>query len=113
MKKRLMSILISAIMILTSLVPITSSAEETVNIFETYTFEEFLSLSEEEICAISDDIAKEYTIRRDEVIKKLSKELTKVYGKGFDYSSLYKYLKFYKTFPKILDSLSPKSLQLL
>lgn len=48
-----------------------------------------------------------------EVIKKLSKELTKVYGKGFDYSSLYKYLKFYKTFPKILDSLSPKSLQLL
>lgn len=77
MKKRLMSILISAIMILTSLVPITSSAEETVNIFETYTFEEFLALSEEEICAISDDIAKEYTIRRDEVIKKLSYESMK------------------------------------
>ncbi len=77
MRKRLMSILISAMMILTSLVPITASAEETVNIFETYTFEEFLALSEEEICAISDDIAKEYTIRRDEVSKQMSYESVK------------------------------------
>jgi hypothetical protein len=55
-----MSILISAIMILTSLVSITASAEETVNIFETYTFEEFLALSEEEICAISEEIEQYY-----------------------------------------------------
>ncbi len=48
-----------------------------------------------------------------EVIKKVSKELTKEYGKGFDYSSLYKYVRFYKAFPKILDSLSSKSVQLL
>ena len=48
-----------------------------------------------------------------EVIKKLSKELTKEYGKGFDYSSLYKFVRFYKAFPEILDSLSSKSMQLL
>lgn len=48
-----------------------------------------------------------------EVIKKLSKELTKGYGKGFDYSSLYKFVRFYKEFPEILDSASPKSRALL
>ena len=48
-----------------------------------------------------------------EIIKKLSKELTRDYGKGFDYSSLYKYVRFYKAFPGILDSVSPKSTPLL
>ncbi len=48
-----------------------------------------------------------------EVIKQLAKDLTKTYGKGFDYGSLYKFLKFYKTYPNILDSVSPKSLPLL
>lgn len=48
-----------------------------------------------------------------EVIKKLSKELTTLYGKGFDYSSLYKFVRFYKAFPNILDSLSTKSSALL
>ena len=48
-----------------------------------------------------------------EVIKKLSKELTAEYGKGFDYSTLYKFVRFYKTFPEILDSASPKSVPLL
>ena len=41
-------------------------------------------------------------------IKKLSSGLKEKYGKGFDFSSLYKYVKFYQTFPKILDSLRPK-----
>ncbi|MDR2382923.1 MAG: PDDEXK nuclease domain-containing protein [Prevotellaceae bacterium] len=51
-----------------------------------------------------------------EMIKQLSIELTGLYGKGFDYSSLYKYTRFYKAFPdifhtvgEILDSPSPKS----
>lgn len=48
-----------------------------------------------------------------EVIKKLAKELTKVYGKGFDYSNLYKFCRFYKAFPKILDTVCPKSFQRL
>lgn len=48
-----------------------------------------------------------------EVIKNLSKELTKAYGEGFDYSSLYKFVRFYKAFPEILDSVSPKSVPLL
>ncbi len=45
----------------------------------------------------------------DELVKKISVHLTKAYGRGFDYSSLYKYVRFYREFPKILDSLSPKS----
>lgn len=44
-----------------------------------------------------------------QIIKKLSAELQQKYGKGYDYSSLYKYLRFYQEFPEILDSLSPKS----
>lgn len=48
-----------------------------------------------------------------EAIKNLSKQLTKDYGKGFDYSSLYKFVRFYKMFPDILDSSSPKSEHLL
>ena len=35
------------------------------------------------------------------------------YGKGFDYSSLYKFVRFYKEFPEILDSVNPKSLPML
>ncbi len=48
-----------------------------------------------------------------EIIKNLSDELTAIYGKGFDYSTLYKFVRFYKAFPQILDSLSPKSSFLL
>lgn len=44
-----------------------------------------------------------------EIIKKLSKELTKEYGKGFDRSNLYRYLSFYKNFPQIVDSLRQQS----
>lgn len=47
------------------------------------------------------------------IIKELSEELTLEHGKGFDQSSLYKFVKFYKSFPYILDSLSAKSLRLL
>lgn len=43
-----------------------------------------------------------------QVIKRLSDDLTQYYGKGFDFSTLYKFAKFYKYFPNILDSLSPK-----
>lgn len=49
----------------------------------------------------------------NEVIKGLARELTAMYGKGFDFSSLYKYVRFYKAFPEILDSLSTKSVPLL
>ena len=48
-----------------------------------------------------------------EIIKKLSKELTKEYGKGFDKSNLYRFLNFYKNFPQIIDSLSRQSGMLL
>ncbi len=47
------------------------------------------------------------------LIKNLSETLSAEYGKGFDYSSLYKYARFYKSFPRILDSSSPKSIPLL
>lgn len=39
--------------------------------------------------------------------------MTAEYGKGFDYSSLYKFVRFYKAFPNIWDSSSPKSISLL
>lgn len=44
-----------------------------------------------------------------EVIKKLSSELTNIYGKGFNKSSLYDFVRFYKSFPKIFQSVTGKS----
>jgi predicted nuclease of restriction endonuclease-like (RecB) superfamily len=44
-----------------------------------------------------------------EVIKKLSKELTDIYGKGFTKSNLYSFYSFYKCFPEIFHSVSGKS----
>ena len=38
------------------------------------------------------------------IVKKLSKELTAKYGKGYDRSNLYHCLRFYKEFPKIVDT---------
>lgn len=46
------------------------------------------------------------------VIKKLAVLLTENYGSGFDFSSLYKYIKFYRLFPDILDAASPQSSKL-
>ncbi len=43
------------------------------------------------------------------VIKKISKELTQRYGKGYDRSNLYHCLKFYKTFPEIVDTACKQS----
>ena len=43
------------------------------------------------------------------IIKRLSKELTLKYGKGYDRSNLYHYLRFYKEFPKIVDTASRQS----
>lgn len=44
-----------------------------------------------------------------EIIISLSEELTKEYGKGFDKSSLYKFARFFRMYPKIVDSVSPQS----
>ena len=44
-----------------------------------------------------------------EIIVNLSKELTRIYGKGFDQSNLYNYLKFYKLYQKIFDSVCQQS----
>ena len=43
------------------------------------------------------------------LVQNLSKSLTATYGKGFDFSSLYKYIRFYQYFPDIWDTASPKS----
>lgn len=42
------------------------------------------------------------------IVKELSAKLKEKYGKGFDFSTLYKFVRFYRTFPEILGSLSPK-----
>lgn len=47
------------------------------------------------------------------IINMLSRELSKSGKKGFDKSSLYSYVRFYKYFPQIVDSLSPQSENLL
>ena len=44
-----------------------------------------------------------------EIIKKLSAELTQIYGKGFTKSNLYTFTEFYKTFPNIFQSVIGKS----
>lgn len=43
------------------------------------------------------------------VIKKLSKELTKLFGKGYDRGTLYRCLRFYRMFPEIVASLRQQS----
>ncbi len=65
MKKKIMSIITAAGMLLTLAVPMTAHAEESASIWETYTFEEFLALSEEEVCAISEETADTYTSYKD------------------------------------------------
>ncbi len=48
-----------------------------------------------------------------EVIKKLAKELTDEYGKGFTKSNLYSFYAFYKAYPKIFRTASGKLGRLL
>ena len=48
-----------------------------------------------------------------EVIKKLSKELTSEYGKGFTKTNLYSFYAFYKAYPEIFHAVSGKSMSLL
>lgn len=43
------------------------------------------------------------------IIKKLSKELTKKYGKGFTKTNLYSFYRFYKYFPEIFHTSCGKS----
>ena len=44
-----------------------------------------------------------------EVIKRLSKSLTEIYGKGFTKSNLYSFYSFYKCFSQIFQTVSGKS----
>lgn len=48
-----------------------------------------------------------------EIIKKLARELSAEYGKGFTKSSLYSFYSFYKTYPEIFQTVSGKSQRLL
>lgn len=47
------------------------------------------------------------------VIKKLSHELTKLYGKGFTKTNLYNFYSFYRCFPEIFHTLCGKSQRVL
>ena len=44
-----------------------------------------------------------------QIISELSKELTNLYGRGFDKVSIYRYVKFFQTFPEIVSTLSTQS----
>ncbi len=48
-----------------------------------------------------------------EIIKKLAKELSAEYGKGYTKSNLYSFYSFYRTYPEIFQTLSGKSAGLL
>lgn len=48
-----------------------------------------------------------------EIIKRLAKDLSAEYGKGYTKSNLYSFYSFYKTYPEILQTLSGKSQKLL
>ncbi len=48
-----------------------------------------------------------------EIIKKLAKELSAEYGKGYTKSNLYSFYSFYKTYPEIFQTASGKSMNLL
>lgn len=48
-----------------------------------------------------------------EIIKKLAKNLSAEYGKGFTKSNLYSFYTFYKTYPEIFQTASGKSERLL
>ena len=48
-----------------------------------------------------------------EIIKKLAKELSAEYGKGYTKSNLYSFYSFYKTYPEIFQTSSGKSVGLL
>ena len=43
------------------------------------------------------------------VIENLAKELTEQYGSGFDRSNLYLYVRFYQSFPNIVDAARQQS----
>ena len=58
----------------------------------------------------SDDHAENYGL---EVIKKLSRKLTELYGKGFTKTNLYSFYSFYKTYPEIFHTACGKSEPLL
>ena len=47
------------------------------------------------------------------IIKKLAKELSAEYGKGFTKSNLYSFYTFYRTYPEIFQTASGKSEKLL
>ena len=44
-----------------------------------------------------------------QIIFQLSKELTNLYGRGFEKVSLYRYVRFYQMFPEIVSTLSTQS----
>lgn len=46
------------------------------------------------------------------LIRKLSKELTNEYGKGYTKTNLYSFYSFYKMYPNIFHSVSGKSVPL-
>ena len=64
-------------------------------------------IAEEEL---QGEVRSEYGVQ---VIKSLSKELTELYGKGYDRSNLYHCLRFYKMFPAIVDTVCRQSGNLL
>ncbi|MGN0591647.1 MAG: dockerin type I repeat-containing protein [Ruminococcus sp.] len=74
-KSKWFSMLLSAALLLTawtSWIPVTAAAEESADIYDTYTFQEFLDLSVEEVCAISEEAAEVYQNAKSDFAADLS-----------------------------------------
>lgn len=63
--------------------------------------------------AIANLAGKERADYGKQTIINLSNNLTRLYGKGFNYTNLYHFVNFYQTFPYIFDALSKKSRNVL
>ncbi len=63
--------------------------------------------------ALADLAGKERADYGKQTIAKLAEDLNQLYGKGFDYTNLYRFVKFYQTFPNIFDAAGQKSRNLL
>lgn len=66
-------------------------------------------------CRIAEEelVGKERAEYGLEIIKKLSKDLTKKYGRGFTKTNLYSFYRFYKCFPEIFHTVCGKSHKML
>lgn len=91
-KKEILCLLISFVMLLTSLLPVTVSAEKTVSIYDTYTFEEFIALDEDTLLEALESEVDETLGRNYPMLYKETREMApQVAASGNYHSFIFEY----------------------